>query len=54
MKFSQRLVAELKPIWEANHHHPFVQELSEGTLDVEKFKFYMIQDYIYIRSNQGD
>ena len=48
MKFSQHLVTELKPIWEANHHHPFVQELADGTLDIEKFKFYMVQDYIYL------
>lgn len=32
MKFSQRLVTELKPIWEANHHHPFVQELAMAPL----------------------
>lgn len=27
---------------------PFVKELAEGTLDVEKFRFYMIQDYRYL------
>ncbi|RXI95562.1 thiaminase II [Anaerobacillus alkaliphilus] len=48
MKFSERLYQELQPIWQANHNHPFVQEMGAGTLDKEKFRFYMIQDYLYL------
>ncbi|MDQ0256974.1 thiaminase/transcriptional activator TenA [Evansella vedderi] len=48
MKFSERLHEKLLPIWRKNHDHPFVQEIGNGTLDKEKFRFYMIQDYLYL------
>ncbi|MBW1606251.1 thiaminase II [Lactobacillus sp. Sy-1] len=48
MKFSEQLVTELKPVWEANHNHPFVKELAAGKLATNKFKFYMVQDYVYL------
>ena len=48
MRFSQRLLEKLKPIWRKNHSHPFVQEMGAGTLDPDKFRFYMVQDYLYL------
>lgn len=48
MKFSERLYQKLQPIWRKNHAHPFVKEMGAGTLDKEKFRFYMIQDYLYL------
>ena len=45
-KFTDRLFRNVQPIWEANHHHPFVQELGKGTLEKEKFIYYMKQDYL--------
>jgi thiaminase/transcriptional activator TenA len=48
MKFSARLYDKLQPIWRKNHAHPFVKEMGDGTLDKEKFRFYMIQDYLYL------
>ncbi|QED47820.1 thiaminase II [Cytobacillus dafuensis] len=47
-KFTERLFENVKPIWEKNHQHPFVQELGKGTLDEEKFIHYMKQDYVYL------
>lgn len=47
-KFTDRLFENVKDIWEANHQHPFVQELGNGTLDKEKFVRYMKQDYVYL------
>jgi len=35
-------------IWEANYHHPFVQGIGDGSLDVEIFKHYLRQDYVYL------
>ncbi|MCL6626204.1 thiaminase II [Alicyclobacillus shizuokensis] len=35
-------------IWQAAHQHPFVRELGDGTLDVDKFRFYILQDYVYL------
>lgn len=47
-KFTERLFKNAQPIWEANHNHPFVQELGKGTLEKEKFIYYMKQDYVYL------
>ena len=48
MKFSQRLYDKVLPIWNRNHTHPFVIQMGDGTLEKEKFRFYMIQDYLYL------
>lgn len=48
MKFSERLAVELEPIWRKNHAHPFVRGMADGTLDPKKFRFFMIQDYLYL------
>ena len=36
------------PIWQQYVHHPFVAKLAAGTLDVDVFKNYMTQDYLYL------
>jgi len=48
MSFSRGLKAKASKIWEEGYNHPFVQELGKGTLDKEKFKFYLLQDYLYL------
>ncbi|MBP3950476.1 thiaminase II [Bacillus suaedae] len=48
MKFSERLYDKLQPIWRQNHDHPFVRGIGDGTLEREKFRFFMIQDYLYL------
>lgn len=48
MGFSQEIITEIDNIWQANLKHPFVQEIGAGVLPVKKFKYYMIQDYIYL------
>lgn len=48
IKFSERLHEKLQPIWRKNHHHPFVRGIGDGTLDQRKFRFYMVQDYLYL------
>ncbi|RIW33249.1 thiaminase II [Bacillus salacetis] len=48
MQFSDRLFEKAKPIWEKNHQHPFVQGIGHGTLEQNKFRFYMVQDYVYL------
>lgn len=49
MTFCDRLFNNVQPIWSAAHAHPFVRGIGEGTLDKEKFRFYMIQDYLYLK-----
>jgi len=48
MSFSIGLKAKAAKVWEDGYNHPFVQELGAGTLDKEKFKFYLLQDYLYL------
>lgn len=48
MKTTQRLLSATKDIWAAYNEHPFVRGLQEGTLDREKFRYYIIQDYLYL------
>lgn len=43
-----RLLKAAEDIWAAYHTHPFVEGLKNGTLDTEKFRYYIIQDYWYL------
>ncbi len=45
---SDRILAGSENIWEAFHSHPFVRGIADGTLSVEKFRHFMIQDYLYL------
>ncbi|MBN2367315.1 MAG: thiaminase II, partial [Calditrichaeota bacterium] len=48
MKFSDNLKKAADPILAAQFEHPFVKGLGDGTLPMDKFRYYMIQDSIYI------
>jgi len=48
MKFSEMICKEVDPILKAQYNHPFVKGLADGTLDIDLFRFYMIQDTLYI------
>lgn len=43
-----RLLAATRDIWAGYHTHPFVQGIADGSLDTEKFRFYLVQDYLYL------
>lgn len=45
---SDLLRAAAAPIWEQYLEHPFVTGIGDGTLEIEKFRFYMLQDYLYL------
>ena len=47
-KWSEKAWKEVEPIYRAILDHPFVRELAEGTLNRERFLFYIRQDSIYI------
>lgn len=48
MTTTEQLLDATKEIWNQYHSHPFVKGISDGTLDKEKFRYYMIQDYLYL------
>lgn len=45
---STRLHDAAVPVWEACLRHPFVTGIGDGTLDMEKFRHFMLQDYLYL------
>ena len=43
-----RLRGAAAPIWDRCLAHPFVTGLGDGSLPVEKFRYFMLQDYLYL------
>ena len=48
MHVSEELIAAGEPLWEAFLDHPFLAGIGDGSLEHEKFQFYMVQDYLYL------
>jgi thiaminase/transcriptional activator TenA len=48
MNVSQRLRRDAAPVWEKIFRHPFVEEVYGGSLPMETFTFYILQDYHYL------
>ena len=47
-RFTERLRRRVEPIWEAQHQHPFVRGIGEGTLALERFQVWVRQDYLFL------
>jgi len=47
-RFTDRLRQRAAAIWDAQLHHPFLQGIADGTLDLEKFKYWLRQDYLFL------
>ncbi len=48
MRFSQHLREKADYIWEASFQHPFVTGIGDGTLPLENFRYYLLQDAYYL------
>ena len=48
MGYSDELWARHEPIWRAVHDHPFVRGIGDGSLPVERFRYYIEQDYVFL------
>ena len=47
-RFSARLRRLADPIWRAQHEHPFVRGIGDGSLDLERFRHWVRQDYRFL------
>jgi thiaminase (transcriptional activator TenA) len=47
-RFTDRLRSLVDPIWQAQHFHPFVRGIGSGTVDIEQFKHWVRQDYVFL------
>ena len=48
LSVSARLRQAAAPSWEEALRHRFVTGIGDGTLGVEKFQYFMLQDYLYL------
>jgi thiaminase/transcriptional activator TenA len=47
-RFSEQLRRKLDAVWEAQHQHPFIRALGDGSLDPERFQVWLRQDYLFL------
>lgn len=48
MNTAEDLLAVSAEIWDAYFRHPFVRGIRDGTLDKARFRFYLMQDALYL------
>lgn len=49
MKLTERFFEEARAYWDKAAGKPFVGKMADGTLEPERWRFYMLQDYLYIK-----
>lgn len=47
-RFTNHLHRTAQPIWHAQHMHPFVHGIGDGSLDLDKFAYWVRQDYRFL------
>ena len=48
MQLTDLLYEDVKDIWNGYLEHPFVKGIADGSLSLERFRFFMLQDYLYL------
>ena len=47
-RYTDHLHRLAEPIWQAQHAHPFVRGIGDGTLEPERFAHWVRQDYLFL------
>ncbi len=47
-RFTDHLHRLAKRIWQAQHEHPFVRGIGDGTLELDRFAYWLRQDYRFL------
>lgn len=48
MKITERLYSEVEGLWKTASQKEFLIKMADGTMDGERYKWYMLQDYYYL------
>lgn len=46
--FSAHLHHMAEPLWQAQHNHPFVRGIGDGSLALDRFAYWLRQDYLFL------
>jgi thiaminase/transcriptional activator TenA len=49
VSLTDELFQAAEPIWAAELEHPFVKGLAAGSLEIERFSRWVLQDYLYLK-----
>lgn len=49
MAFTDELLERARPVWEAQLEHPFVRGIGDGSLEPDRFRRWVVQDYLYLQ-----
>ena len=47
-RFTDTLRRDAEPLWTAQFEHPFIRGIADGSLDHERFRHYVRQDYLFL------
>lgn len=48
MSFTDEMRLKVDSLWRKEHNHPFVQGIGAGTLPIDRFKYYLKQDFVFL------
>lgn len=48
MSLTRTFIERSGDLWQQALNHPFVQSIGSGAMPVDKFRYYLVQDYLYL------
>lgn len=47
-RFLEYIIEQTGDVWKMHTEHEFLTRLADGSLPIENFKYYLIQDYLFL------